>query len=272
MEKKKEQVSLSPFAQKSGFGKDPRPQFDYTGRTIEYISEQGESTAIKILEEKKIGEGHWSSVYEVIALVGGHRRKRFVIKKIKPITSDRDMTNVADIFENAMKMYQKAKEAGLRVFPTYRASKARNSILMTAGHSEEWICIGTNSGSSKLEDFGEQPLDSSSNLESFIRAYFDELLLAGQKGIRVPSDSYFFFINTKDKKIDFRLGDTDSLTFADDIKNSSSLKENYQSITKKNIEDGWEHRVERLIKESITDSSSYELALKIYKEYLKKVS
>src|SRR3989338_1172027 len=108
---------------------------------------------IEIIKKTPLGGGAYGEISQVIVRVGNVDRT-FVLKEFK------DRGKSAELFaRRAFETHTKLKQAKLKVFPTYRLSEDGRSILMTSGHSEEFICLGTNKGSRSLKDFPEMGIE-----------------------------------------------------------------------------------------------------------------
>jgi hypothetical protein len=117
-----------------------------------------------------------------------------------------------------MENYAIAKAAGLRVFPTYRLNDAENKILMTLGDTDEWICIGSNKGSDIVKNVTgrELMIKPDEGTTRFIDGVLDQAELATRAHINIMCDMPFFFIDReKQERLDFVLGDMDSLRVLD---------------------------------------------------------
>ncbi|MBP9762838.1 hypothetical protein KBD34_04445, partial [Patescibacteria group bacterium] len=172
-----------------------------------YRHYKGRESQVEILEERRIGGGGVGEVFEVKALIKGHERT-FVLKRF----FDREECSGQDMARRAFEHYAQAKQAGLKVFPTYRLNEKNSSILMTAGHNEEWHCISANNrGSDSLVNFGAEKLEEIPDFEQFAHAIFAESKKAADAGIFLPADSFFFMVNKHDQKMDFYVGDVDEV-------------------------------------------------------------
>jgi len=143
---------------------------------------------------------HTCTVYEVEAQIG-KKKRRFIRKNF----------DSAVVCRSAIRMHDEAKQAGLKVFPTYRISSDNKSILMTSGYDENHACVSNNLNSPPLESFGLKPLEEVPNFENFVRSLFDEAEKGIEKGIFIPTDSVFFVIDKDAKEVDFYIGDLDNV-------------------------------------------------------------
>ncbi len=168
-----------------------------------FFHKKGKATPVRILDEKQIGSGMFGDTFEAQVLVGDKGRK-FVIKKFKR----RYNTTAAERAENAMKNYQAAKEAGLKVFTTYRLGEDGTSILMTNANSDDITCLSTLPNT--VGDIKIKLTDES--FESLTDGVFAEAKKAADANIDVYSDAYFLLVGKNSSKLDFVLGDLDNVT------------------------------------------------------------
>ncbi len=122
----------------------------------------------------------------------------------------------------------------MKVFPTYRISDDGKSILMTSGFLNDQICLGDNSLESPI-------IEEIEDVDKFILSFFREALKAAQEGIPLGSDVPFIIVS-KDKptKVDFVLGDLDSLRAAEDLYdvwsyNIGNVKNELEGFCRNNI-------------------------------------
>ncbi|MBU0661632.1 hypothetical protein KKG22_05685 [Patescibacteria group bacterium] len=129
-----------------------------------------------------------------VQLPGVKERHQFVIKELhKPDP-------------NVIKNYNRAKEVGLKVWKTYRASENGQSILMSSGDTENWKVVGDKNTLSQQERAEFFPI---SNYESFLTDYYREAEKASEHRIAVAGDVPFFRV--RKSEIDFILGDYELL-------------------------------------------------------------
>jgi hypothetical protein len=167
-----------------------------------FRNHDGRESRIKITDEKPIGAGALGEVASVDAEVAG-KEGRFVIKRYQSVLGKE---RAAKAFEN----YRMAKEAGLRVFPTFRLGEDGTSILMTTAHTEEWICVSSNSeDTSDVEQYGVEKLKTIPRIDAYMREIFDESLKAAEKGIWIDQDAFFFLVKRSGEAVDFVIGDFD---------------------------------------------------------------
>lgn len=90
---------------------------------------------------------------------------------------------------------------------------------------DDWICVGTNMGSSKLQDFDEQSLLEISNFDEILEGVKKQVEIANNADVKVPADAYFFLVNKRIKgKIDFVIGDLDKVESNIDEKGDRYIK------------------------------------------------
>ncbi len=175
---------------------------------------------IDIVRNRQIGHGSYGDVYEADVTVSvGERSKRtakFVMKTFRDYHKlPGETISARTLAEQAITNYDAAKAAGLKVFNTYRLLEDEPSIVMTNGHTEEQVCIGSNFGSNKIANFREtglQTLDQVPNIEDLIEAVFQHAKLAEERGMVLPDDSLFFLVNrTNPHELDFVVGDLDGV-------------------------------------------------------------
>ncbi len=176
-----------------------------------FRNRDGKPTEVTFEGEHFLGEGGFGKVFTVDARVGNHK-KRFVVKRF----FDTDEKPAEYYAKKAVKNYTVAQDAGLKVFPTYRLGED-NSILMTSGHSYDWICVGTNEKTSSIENFGKNKIKEVENFEDFVKSVFEHTRKAAEAGISIYEDGYFFFVNTQNNEIDFIVGDLDNVTKKESI-------------------------------------------------------
>jgi len=173
---------------------------------ISFKKHDGKETAVRVISETLISDtGYFGDVFDTIIEIGGHQ-KRVIIKKY--IGDEEEKRRCA---KQALENYSSAKKAGLKVFPTFRISEDGKSILMTSGFLNDQICLGDN-------NLKNPAIEKIKDVDKFISSFFAEALKAAQKGIPLGADVPFIIVS-KDKptKIDFVLGDLDSLRVAEDL-------------------------------------------------------
>ncbi|MBI3888718.1 hypothetical protein HY311_02910 [Candidatus Nomurabacteria bacterium] len=187
---------------------------------ISFRKNTGKETIVKIISEIPIAEGSFGKIFDTVIEKGGHQ-KRFIVKKYFNYTPDLPKYNymVKESTQRAFHNYILAKNAGLKVFPTFRISEDGESILMTTGFSENQTCVGSNGGLN-LSTLEQLPIEEIENLDKFLTDFFAEGLKAAQKGIDVFRDVFFFILsNDVPTKIDFVIGDLDNLKKVEPTKN-----------------------------------------------------
>ena len=173
---------------------------------IKFEKHTGKKAEVRILSETKVAEGSWGDIYEALVDIAGRERK-FIIKKYGKKGS------ATQLASQAFEKYKKGKEAGLRVFPTFRLSGDRKSILMTNGSLEDKICLGSNTYVG-MEKKGFPRIKKIDNLDEFLDRLFDEVIKAGKVGCALYLDVPFFTVTKSEPIIvDFYLGDMDNFNF-----------------------------------------------------------
>ena len=156
----------------------------------------------------------------------------------------------------ALEKYNYAKEAGLKVFNTYRINERGDTILMTTGLSKDKICLGSNDWyDSKLKK------ESISNLEDFAKSYFEQAMIAVDSEIYLYADIPFFLVDKKspDVSLDFVLGDLDRLSKWRGILDPISKQKMYEA----NLEQ-LHTALNHFIKNNIKDPKHYLSSVKHY--------
>ena len=152
---------------------------------------------------EKIGKGNFAEIFMVTIKIR-NQLYPFIVKKFFP--------RVFSAAEDAVHIWEVAKDHGLKVFSTYRLSEEGGMILMTMGHTEKWICIGTNEGSRLLSDFKENFMESIDNFPEILLAMLHEAEKAAKARIALSSDCFFFLVDRdKKRRLDFMIGDLDNV-------------------------------------------------------------
>ena len=170
----------------------------------------GKETKVQVISEIRIAGGTFGEIFDTVVEIGGHR-KRFIVKKYRennlPVGKPIATKNAHSAFEN----YSLAKEAGLKVFPTFRISEDEKDILMTTGFLKDQICIGSNNAKD-VTKFDKPLIREISNTDEFLSNIFAEYIKAAKNNIYLPSDILFFVLNRDEPtNLDFVLGDLDNL-------------------------------------------------------------
>jgi hypothetical protein len=162
---------------------------------------------------KRESRGAFGTVYAVdVQLPGVKEKHQFALKEL----------HTAD--PNVIRNYNRARQAGLKVWKTYRISANNKSILMSLGSSEGWRLMGENSKLTEQERADFLPI---SNFDSFLDTYYEDAIKAADHKISIAGDVPFFRI--KKDQLDFVLGDLDQLE--DSPKDTEqTLHENLQSM------------------------------------------
>lgn len=204
-------------------------------KKISFQKHDGKETQVNIIEETLMNKGAFGEISDAVVEING-RQKRFVIKKYMYDTEE----IVEECTERAFRNYSLAKDAGLKVFPTFRLGEDKKSILMTTGFLEDQICIGSNNFLN-IQDFNQTFIGKIENEDEFLKSFFAEGLQAAKKGIIINDDVPFFIISkNKPTKIDFVLGDLDNLRKASPTKttgqiNMRKIKSTLLEFNRKNI-------------------------------------
>lgn len=184
-------------------------------KSISFKKHTGKETGVKIISETSINKGEFGEIFDTVIEIGG-KRKRFIVKKyfdveISEVDPSSDRPYAEKNAQLAFRNYSLAKEAGLKVFPTFRTGGDKKSILMTTGFTNNEICLGSNNALSVI-DFKQPFIKEIEDIDKFLSTFFDEGLKAAKKGIILSQDCFFFILNkTEPVKIDFIIGDLDNL-------------------------------------------------------------
>ena len=160
---------------------------------------------VKTSKKFTIGGGSYG-IASLVELEAKQHRFQFVIKKY---------SNPGDA-EDALKNYLTAKAAGLKVFRTFRISEDRQKVIVTTGHTKNWVCIGSNNTGvgGSLGSLALPKLNSIKDFDKFLKDYFEQAKIATKKNIRILGDSPFFLVergSTDNVRMDFVLGDLDNV-------------------------------------------------------------
>jgi hypothetical protein len=174
-----------------------------TGSMV-FHQEGKKPSIVNVLKERRIGEGSFGRTYVADVLIGRHNR-RFIIKKFKGDTQTAEK-NAARAIEN----YRLARDAGLKVFTTYRLADDKTSILMTNASIDSTICIGSDSFS-HLPSFGEDKIQNleMDKFQTLLDGVYNQALIAASHDLVIHPDSFFFLFNKESGSLDFVLGDLD---------------------------------------------------------------
>lgn len=172
-----------------------------------YLSVEGRSTdSLDVKLTEHIGSGQIGDVYEAEINIG-NKIKMFVIKKFKDIEG----VSATQHANEAFKGYKLAKEAKLKVFPTYRLGEDKESILMTRPNLGDYFVFSPGRDvPDKIRD-AEIKL-SKEDVSKIAHKVFEEAIKASNAGIELYFDSYFFILNKKTTQdVDFLIGDFDNV-------------------------------------------------------------
>lgn len=159
---------------------------------------------IDINKKELLGEGTYAPVFKVDLKTGDHV-KDFALKDYTNVNKENEKHNYNCAVE-AFLNYQKAKKAGLKVFPTVRINEEKNKLLVTLGTNNEYQIVSKDSTSNwkKVKDI--------KNIENLISDMENNFLNATRSKINLSWDSIFFvFKKTNPECVDFVIGDYDGL-------------------------------------------------------------
>ncbi len=192
------------------------------GKSAKYTKYDNTPSWIQVVSEKYIpGGGAYGRIYQTETLVLG-RPRRFIVKKFLG-----DPTRAKQGAERAFNNYRRAKKAGLKVFPTYRISGDRTSILMTDGNADSAIALSNNR---TLFELGLPQIKDEAIPSTLTDSIIQHAKLAADHNILIPSDAYFFIYNRRLQTTDFILGDLDRL--GSDITTHHALWHNLKTARK----------------------------------------
>ena len=199
---------------------------------FEHVS--GREQIVEITNKKHLFRGGMGSIY-LVETQQGTKKRNYILKEF----------GNSDAANSAIHNYQLLKNAGLKVFPTYRKEKDGKSILMTNAHTENSVCLSSNyDDDSTLEYFGEKPIETLANPERLFNQVFEQIDRANKNGIRLIKDTLVFFVPRKQKKaveVEFLFGDTDlvsqhtKLTQIDLAENLFSARQALRTLLKNNV-------------------------------------
>lgn len=174
-----------------------------------FAKEGRNSTQVIIKNERKIGNGWFSDVYQADVAIGNHTRK-FVIKKFKDALIDGKALTAKENAANAIVNYQSAKKAGLKVFTTYRLSEDGTSILMTNGSPDSTVCL-TNNEDANLWGMGLPKIKKIEEavFKGLVDKVFRQAIIAAEHDLSIWFDAFFFLYDRNTNSIDFVVGDLD---------------------------------------------------------------
>lgn len=174
-----------------------------------------------INENLQESSGAFGTVYAVDVRVSGSEENHpFVLKEFHGAGTD-----VARKAARASLLsHRLAKQAGLKVWNTYRISEDGESILMSTGNVDDWQVMG---GSNRLTAEQQSELLKIEDLGKFLEGYYKEAQKAAEKHISISSDVPFFRV--RGNEINFVLGDLDQLTMSDEDE-KKILKNNLQNM------------------------------------------
>lgn len=180
---------------------------------LSFKKENKKETEVEIISETFIGKGAFGEVFDTVIKIGGKKR-RLIRKRYFDTLFANDRPSAIENIKSAVKHYSMAKNAGLKVFPTFRINEDQKSILMTTGFSDDKICISRKEGNEfmSVTEFGKPLIKEIRNLDEFISKLFAEGLKAIKNGISIFHDVPFIILSKEEPTtIDFVLGDLDNL-------------------------------------------------------------
>lgn len=158
-------------------------------------------TEVTVEPGRLIGRGGFGAVYETDVMIGG-RHRTMVLKKFH----DNELGTPEENARRAFKNYSLAKEAGLKVFPTYRLGEDGSSILMTDGRAGVWFCAA---GNNNEQSYRIVEID---NLKDILEKLAKEAAVAAAANLNLKDDMLFFTVDRcVGANLDFYLGDLDLL-------------------------------------------------------------
>ena len=121
---------------------------------------------ISIESQRLLGEGTYGKAFVVEARIYDSanqmsKKRKFVMKEYHP--------EKIEFAHASIENHKQLRAAGLPVFTTFRLDEENSRIIMTNGHSKEWLCVGTNRGSASVEnfpEFGRNRLDEITNFDN----------------------------------------------------------------------------------------------------------
>ncbi|MBU0732208.1 hypothetical protein KKC88_04995 [Patescibacteria group bacterium] len=186
---------------------------------------------VDITQGEKVGSGHFGDVYLVEGKIGNHK-KEFVIKRYKDDLGD-SFDSLMDA-KKAFSNHSKAKKAGLKVFPTYRLSEDKNSILMTSAAGEGKYCLAITIDEidrSYVDSKGFENIKEIPNFEELANNIFKGAVKAAENNIFLYMDSYFFMTG-ENEDVDYVIGDLDLVYEMPDVKSENLNKVNLKAAKK----------------------------------------
>lgn len=197
---------------------------------------------IEIKRRQRIGEGAYGTVDLVNCDVVRGEKRRPIALVVKTYKDSEFATNESDAQE-ALQNYNILKNAGLKVFPTCRISEDAKKIVMTSGMNDTTVCLGTNAGSSTMDDFQEQKLNMVNEFPHFLKEFFGQATIATEHDILLERDAYFLLVDTLSHTLNFVLGDVDEVYQVDyqvyypdkSMDNDAFRARAYQELLKSNF-------------------------------------
>lgn len=160
------------------------------------VNENRSFSADSVIEKRPLGEGKYGEVYQVTVTKDGIAMD-FAIKDYSKNEYD-----ARKLTEQAYDHYLKAKEAGLKVFPTVRISSDKPQLLLTLGTTADQTLI------SKDSHVTWDKVNTLSNMKELVSGIGMNVLKGSRAGMKMRRDIYFFLVNNVEPtKADFLIGD-----------------------------------------------------------------
>jgi len=232
-----------------------RKRAKHMNETQRFYKNPEHASEVQLTKKTRIGGGEFGEVFQVEIQIGG-RERTFVLKEFK----DRKGRQAEQYAAQAMENYQKLKNAGLKVFSTYRLHEDGRSVLMTSGHTEKFVCIGSNDGSRSLKDFPEvsaEQIESIQSFETLVRSMLEQSKKASEHELAIDADAFFFLVDRDlPEKVDFVVGDVDMVGETSD--SALTFEQNNHAIYT---------AIYHFLKNNVTSLGEYKARLdEVYKE------
>jgi hypothetical protein len=151
-------------------------------------------------EKGFLGKGASGGIVKEIEIKKGSHIKNFAVKDFSHLKTN--YSTPIRIVKREYDSYLVSKEAGLKVFPTFRISEDNLKLLMTLGNTKDFLLIGKDS------DIEFNKVEEISNLKEVISSIKENIQKAVKAFIELSWDSYFFIINKNNPtQVDFITGD-----------------------------------------------------------------
>lgn len=194
-------------------------------------------------KESSKSSGAFGVVYDVdLQLPGSEKTYHFVLKEMHGSGEQAE-----EKVDNAINNFLRAKQAGLRVWTTYRMSEDGKSILMTTGNMKGWKVLQSQRVGESLPKMNPPSMN---NFKSLLVKYYGDAVKAATNKISIAADVPFFLV--QEDSIDFVLGDLDLLEKSDQDP-KKMLRQNLQNlhaILTRFFEDNYKGEADQFIEES----------------------